>query len=79
MPCIIEQSTEAFYVNTLNKLKQTCDICYEKIKQIPCFSCPYKPQGGMCMMVNSFPKLKISEISLILDILKIINSTRKIK
>lgn len=33
-------------------LKQTSDICYEMIKEIPCISCPYKPQGSMTMMVK---------------------------
>lgn len=35
-------------------LKQTCDICYETIKEIPCISCPYKPEGSMAMMVSIY-------------------------
>ncbi|KAH9792291.1 putative aminotransferase TAT2 [Citrus sinensis] len=31
---------------------QTADICYERIKEIPCITCPVKPQGAMFVMVK---------------------------
>nr|URX65374.1 tyrosine aminotransferase [Gymnema sylvestre] len=52
VPHIIEQTKEAFFTKTLKMLKQTSDICYEMIKEIPCISCPHKPQGSMTMMVK---------------------------
>ncbi|KAI5661724.1 hypothetical protein M9H77_21047 [Catharanthus roseus] len=52
VPLIIEQTKEAFFSKTINMLKQGSDICYEMIKEIPCISCPYKPEGSMSMMVK---------------------------
>lgn len=52
VPLIIEQTKEAFFSKTINMLKQGSDICYEMIKEIPCISCPYKPEGSMSMMVS---------------------------
>ncbi|KAL3754655.1 hypothetical protein ACJRO7_001845 [Eucalyptus globulus] len=31
---------------------QAADICYEKIQEIPCVTCPKKPEGGMFVMVK---------------------------
>ncbi|KAL2523556.1 putative aminotransferase TAT2 [Abeliophyllum distichum] len=52
VPTIIEQTHEAFFRKTINMLRQTSDICFEKIKEIPCLSCPYKPEGSMAVMVK---------------------------
>lgn len=40
-------------------LKKNSDICYEKILEIPCLNCPYKPQGSMVVMVNSLTSTKL--------------------
>ncbi|KAL2472689.1 putative aminotransferase TAT2 [Forsythia ovata] len=52
VPTIIEQTQEAFFRKTINMLTQTSDICFEKIKEIQCLSCPYKPEGSMTVMVK---------------------------
>lgn len=54
VPQIIQQTKEAFFGKTLTMLKQTSDICYETIKEIPCVSCPFKPEGSMAMMVSIY-------------------------
>ncbi|CAI9760491.1 unnamed protein product [Fraxinus pennsylvanica] len=52
VPTIIEQTHDVFFRKTINMLKQTSDICFEKIKEIHCISCPYKPEGSMAVMVK---------------------------
>lgn len=52
VPRILQQTDEAFFADTINTLKQSSDICYEKIKEVPCITCPYKPEGSMALMVK---------------------------
>ncbi|KAG8386354.1 hypothetical protein BUALT_Bualt03G0140100 [Buddleja alternifolia] len=63
VPTIVEQTQEVFFRKTINLLKQTSDICYEKFKEIGCISCPSKPEGSMAFMV----KLNISMLKDISD------------
>ncbi|PIN15730.1 Tyrosine aminotransferase [Handroanthus impetiginosus] len=63
VPAIVEETQEAFFRKTINTLKQTSDICYQKIKEIRCVSCPRKPEGSMAFMV----KLNISMLKDISD------------
>ncbi|KAJ0700849.1 putative aminotransferase, class-I, pyridoxal-phosphate-binding, aminotransferase, class I/classII [Helianthus annuus] len=63
VPRILEDTKKAFFTSTLCTLKQTCDICFEKINEIPCFTCPQKPQGAMAVMV----KLNVSLLKDISD------------
>ncbi|KAI3457424.1 hypothetical protein Pfo_014087 [Paulownia fortunei] len=63
VPAIVEETQEVFFRKTINILKQTADICYEKIKEIHCLSCPHKPEGSMAFMV----KLNISLLKDISD------------
>ncbi|MFS7929358.1 putative aminotransferase, class I/classII, tyrosine/nicotianamine aminotransferase [Helianthus anomalus] len=59
VPRILKETSEAFFTRTLNILKHTSDLCANKIKDIPCLTCPTKPQGSMAMMVKlSIPLLK---------------------
>ena len=51
VPRIIEQTDEVFFQKTIKILKQTSDICWDMIKEIPCISCPEKPHGSMAVMV----------------------------
>ncbi|KAL6529703.1 zinc-finger protein [Orobanche gracilis] len=44
-------------------LKWSSDICYEKIKEIPCISCPSKPDVSIALIV----KLNISMLKGIRD------------
>lgn len=52
VPRILEDTKETFFTRTLSILKHTSDICFEKIKEIPCLTCPQKPQGAMAVMVK---------------------------
>ncbi|MBA0668460.1 hypothetical protein Goklo_001368 [Gossypium klotzschianum] len=63
VPRIIEQTDNVFFKKTINTLKQTSDICWDMIKEIPCLTCPQKPQGSMAAMI----KLNISSLEDISD------------
>lgn len=52
VPRILKETSDTFFTKTLGILKQTSDICTKKVKEIPCFTCPTKPQGSMTMMVK---------------------------
>ncbi|OAY54832.1 probable aminotransferase TAT2 [Manihot esculenta] len=63
VPCILEQTDEAFFKRTINILKQASEICYDRTKEIPCITCPHKPQGSMAVMM----KLNLSLLEDIYD------------
>ncbi|GMP53009.1 hypothetical protein CsSME_00018615 [Camellia sinensis var. sinensis] len=63
VPRILQQTEDVFFTKTINILKQTSDICCERIKEIPCISCPYKPVGSMAVMM----KLNVSLLKDISD------------
>ncbi|KAL4589052.1 hypothetical protein LXL04_001954 [Taraxacum kok-saghyz] len=63
VPRILEDTNKVFFTRTLGILKQTSDICFNKIKEITCLTCPQKPQGAMAVMV----KLNVSLLNDISD------------
>ncbi|KAI3525183.1 hypothetical protein L2E82_02386 [Cichorium intybus] len=63
VPRILEDTKEVFFTRTLSILKQTSDICFKKFKEIPCLTCPQKPNGAMAVMV----KLNVSLLKDISD------------
>ncbi|XP_057997603.1 probable aminotransferase TAT2 isoform X2 [Hevea brasiliensis] len=52
VPYILEQTDEVFFKKTINILKQASEICCDRIKEIPCITCPHKPQGSMAVMMK---------------------------
>nr|ADD54646.1 aminotransferase family protein [Bruguiera gymnorhiza] len=52
LPRIIEETDEEFFKKTIRTLKQASDICYDKIREISCITCPHKPEGSMAVMLN---------------------------
>nr|KAJ0185955.1 hypothetical protein LSAT_V11C900504310 [Lactuca sativa] len=63
IPRILNDMKEVFFTRTLSILKNTSDICFRKIQEIPCLTCPEKPQGAMAIMV----KLNVSLLKDISD------------
>ncbi|GLT46375.1 hypothetical protein SLA2020_201340 [Shorea laevis] len=57
IPQIIENTKEDFFMNIIGILREDADICYNGIKEIPCMSCPSKPEGGMFSMVKLDPSM----------------------
>uniref|UniRef100_A0A1J3DWX4 Putative aminotransferase TAT2 n=1 Tax=Noccaea caerulescens TaxID=107243 RepID=A0A1J3DWX4_NOCCA len=52
VPTILEQTDESFFKKTLHSLKNSSDICYDWIKEIPCIDSSHRPEGSMAMMVK---------------------------
>ncbi|XP_059659811.1 nicotianamine aminotransferase 1-like [Cornus florida] len=52
VPQILEKTTEDFFVKTINLLREAARISYDRLKEIPCIICPYKPEGSMFLMVK---------------------------
>ncbi|KAG9447813.1 hypothetical protein H6P81_013941 [Aristolochia fimbriata] len=52
LPHIFENTEEDFFSRTIETLKITADICYNRMKEIKCISCPSKPEGSMFAMVK---------------------------
>ncbi|KAJ4726363.1 Tyrosine aminotransferase [Melia azedarach] len=52
VPSVLQQTDESFFKKTLNTLKQASEICCDRIKEIPCISCPHKPEGSMAVMLK---------------------------
>ncbi|CAF1896644.1 hypothetical protein HID58_046383 [Brassica napus] len=52
VPTILEQTDEPFFKKTLNSLKNSSDICYDWINEIPCIDSSHRPEGSMAMMVK---------------------------
>ncbi|KAL8267265.1 hypothetical protein R6Q59_004609 [Mikania micrantha] len=63
LPQILENTTEDFFLKTINILRKDADMCYEWLKEIPCFTCLQKPQGSLFLMV----KLDLSRLQDIND------------
>ncbi|OIT02593.1 PREDICTED: tyrosine aminotransferase-like [Nicotiana attenuata] len=52
IPQIIQNTEDDFFSKIVNMLRETAEICYDRIKDIPCITCPSKPQGSMFVMVK---------------------------
>nr|AIV98132.1 tyrosine aminotransferase 1 [Scutellaria baicalensis] len=63
VPAIIQGTQDVFFRKAISILKQTSDICCQRIKEIRCITCPCKPQGSMAFMV----KLNVSMLKDISD------------
>ncbi|XAR55538.1 hypothetical protein NMG60_11035635 [Bertholletia excelsa] len=63
IPQIIENTKDDFFSKIVSLLREAADICYDRIRDIPCITCPCKPQGSMFVMV----KLNLSVLEDIKD------------
>ncbi|KAK1324742.1 Tyrosine aminotransferase [Acorus calamus] len=60
---IIKNTKEDFFRKTIDLLRETADVCFERLKEIHCITCPHKPEGSMFVMVE----LKLSLLNGIED------------
>ncbi|KAK7860250.1 putative aminotransferase tat2 [Quercus suber] len=49
---ILENTKDDFFSKIINIIKEAANICYDRIKEIPCLTCPHKPAGSMSVMAN---------------------------
>uniref|UniRef100_A0A5B7AZY5 Putative tyrosine aminotransferase-like n=1 Tax=Davidia involucrata TaxID=16924 RepID=A0A5B7AZY5_DAVIN len=52
VPQILEKTEDDFFLKIVNILREAAEICYDRIKEIPCITCPSKPEGSMFVMVK---------------------------
>ncbi|XP_022948047.1 tyrosine aminotransferase-like [Cucurbita moschata] len=52
IPQILETTKDDFFSRINNMLREAVDTCYEGVQEIPCISCPKKPEGSMFMIVK---------------------------
>ncbi|KAM3406836.1 hypothetical protein ACQJBY_000723 [Aegilops geniculata] len=52
IPELLENTKQEFFDKTVEILKRTADICWEKLKGISGITCPSKPEGSMFVMVK---------------------------
>ncbi|KAJ6733980.1 TYROSINE AMINOTRANSFERASE [Salix koriyanagi] len=52
IPQILEKTTQDFFSKTINILRKNLEICYDKLKEIPCMMIPQKPEGAFFAMVK---------------------------
>ncbi|KAJ0052419.1 hypothetical protein Pint_02313 [Pistacia integerrima] len=52
VPQILENTKEDFFSKIICILGEAVDICCNRIEEIPCLTCPKKPEGSMFVMVE---------------------------
>ncbi|CAD6256736.1 unnamed protein product [Miscanthus lutarioriparius] len=52
VPNLLENSKEEFFQKTIKILKESADICWEKLNGTNAITCPSKPMGSMFVMVK---------------------------
>ncbi|XP_020229425.1 probable aminotransferase TAT2 isoform X2 [Cajanus cajan] len=63
IPEILKKTTEDFHSNNLMILREVANIFYEGCEEIPCLTCPHKPDGAMVTMVE----IDLSQLEGIVD------------
>jgi len=59
IPDILEKTPNDFHSNNLGILREVADIFYDGCKEIPCLTCPLKPEGAMVVMVSGMKNFTI--------------------
>ncbi|CDP15859.1 unnamed protein product [Coffea canephora] len=49
---VLEKTKEEFFLKIVNLLREAAETCCSKIKEIPCFACPSKPEGALFALVK---------------------------
>lgn len=63
VPQILERTKDDFYAKNLNIVRESANIFYDRCKEIPCLTCPHKPEGAMAVMVQ----INFSQLEGIID------------
>ncbi|KAA8524330.1 hypothetical protein F0562_010753 [Nyssa sinensis] len=51
-PQILARTSDDFFLKTINVLREAADICYDRLEEIPCITCPHKPEGAMFLLAK---------------------------
>ncbi|CAN6706653.1 unnamed protein product [Malus baccata var. baccata] len=52
IPQMFERTKDVFFSNIIGLLREAAGLLYEMVKEIPCLTCPNKPQGSMVVLVK---------------------------
>ncbi|XP_020245167.1 probable aminotransferase TAT2 [Asparagus officinalis] len=52
VPHILKSTKDDFFNKIIYILRQASDICHQKLEEIDCITCPYKPEGSMFVMAK---------------------------
>ncbi|GLU06377.1 hypothetical protein SLE2022_234170 [Rubroshorea leprosula] len=52
VPEILDKTKDDFFSKIINITKEAAEICYDRLKEIHCITCPHKPEGSMFVMVK---------------------------
>ncbi|GMP67346.1 hypothetical protein CsSME_00027366 [Camellia sinensis var. sinensis] len=52
LPQILEKTRGDFFSKIVNLLREAADVCYNRLREIPCITCPSKPEGSMFVMAK---------------------------
>ncbi|XP_057455535.1 probable aminotransferase TAT2 [Lotus japonicus] len=63
IPQILERTDDDFHLKNLNIMREAANKFYDVCKEIPCLTCPHKPEGAMAAMV----KINFSQVKDIVD------------
>ena len=69
VPQIIANTKEDYFNKILNLLRNSADLCYNKIKETRGITCPHKPEGSMFVMVNRFSNRNALDVMLLVSII----------
>ena len=64
IPQILETTKDDFFSRINYMLREAVDTCYEGVQEIPCITCPKKPEGSMFMIVRPKPTLFLNMSSM---------------
>ncbi|XP_020229357.1 tyrosine aminotransferase isoform X3 [Cajanus cajan] len=63
IPEILDKTKDDFLSKNINMLREAANTFYDLCKEIPCLTCPHKPEGAMAVMVE----INFSQIKDIID------------
>ncbi|KAI4333932.1 hypothetical protein L6164_018681 [Bauhinia variegata] len=63
LPQILEKTKDSFFSHNLLIMREAANIFYDRCKEIPCLTCPHKPEGTMTVMVQ----INLSKLEGIID------------
>lgn len=68
VPKILDKTKDDFLSINLNIMREAANIFYDLCKEIPCLTCPRKPEGAMAVMVSGMKSFKVFIMLLLLTL-----------
>lgn len=52
VPQILKKTNKDFFSNIIAIMRETAEMLYDRVKEIPCLTCPQKPEGSMVVLAR---------------------------